>query len=471
MRPVGIVRPRDLTEGSVLHNVISMGVPSMIGFATTTVCALFDIYFLGLIGSGAVAAMTLFVAFSGVLSTTNSLVGSGSVSVISRRYGERDYRGTENAIKQTLLLKFGFAVLAGGVGLLLLRWVLLWMNAEPRVAALGFEYGLWMFIGLPFNFCSWSMFTAFRGMGDARRAMYLMVLTTGLNIILAPLMMFHSLPFSLHIGAWEILRKGAGIGLGLGISGSAIAKGISLLVCCIVGLLMLRSPRMSVRFRLLKGWKPDLNVMARILKIGTPPWLEGIARSVAGFATAYFVALFGTTVVAAYGFATQILGFTVIFAVGMGLGSSAIVGHCLGAGRKQMALKTVNTAIAVAFSMCAPIAAGIFIFAPQVMSGFTADAAVVKVAIIALKIMAFSALLQSVRIVLASAFNGSGDTLPPTVIGLSAEALRLSLLAVAIYAFSASETVIWWAFIAGSVFDTLLIASWYKKGRWLERKV
>jgi len=136
-----------------------------------------------------------------------------------------------------------------------------------------------------------------------------------------------------------------------------------------------------------------------------------------------------------------------------------------------MALKTVNTAIAVAFSMCAPIAAGIFIFAPQVMSGFTADAAVVKVAIIALKIMAFSALLQSVRIVLASAFNGSGDTLPPTVIGLSAEALRLSLLAVAIYVFSASETVIWWAFIAGSVFDTLLIASWYKKGRWLERKV
>jgi len=471
MRPVGIVRPRDLTEGSVVGNVISMGVPSMIGFGTTMVCALFDVYFLGLIGSTAVAGMTLFVAFSGVLSTTNSLVGSGSVSVISRRFGEKDYEGTENAIKQTLLLKFGFAILAGGAGLWLLRSVLLWMNAEPLVAELGFRYGFWIFIGLPFNFASWSMFTAFRGMGDARRAMYLMFLTTGLNIVLAPLMMFDGLPLSLHIGGWEILRKGAGFGLGLGVSGSAIAKGISLLVCCIAGLLMLRSPKTSVRFGLLKGWKPDLDVMARILKVGAPPWLEGIARSVAGFATAYFVALFGTTVVAAYGFAGQILGFTTIFAVGMGLGSSAIVGHCLGACRKQMALKTVKTATAVAFLMCAPIGAGIFIFAPQLMSAFTADAAVAKVAVIALKIMVFSALLQSVRLVLVSAFNGSGDTLPPTVIGLLAEALRLSLLAIAIYAFSATEAVIWWAFIIGSVFDTLLIASWCKKGRWLERSV
>ncbi len=471
MRPVGIVRPRDLTEGSVLRNVIFMGVPSMIGFATTTICALVDVFYLGLLGSSAVAGMTLLMAFAGVLSTTNSLVGAGSVAVISRRYGEKDYAGTENAIKQTLLLKLSMAVLSGTVGLILLRPLLSWMNAEPEAARLGFEYGVWFFIGLPFNFCSWTMFTAFRGMGDAPRAMFLMILTTALNIVLAPLMIFDKMPFSLGIAGLEIISKDTPIGLGLGISGAAIAKGVALLVCCVLGVAMLHSKKTSVRFRPSRGWRPDFTVMARIVKIGTPPGLEGIARSLAGLATTYFIALHGTAVVAAFGFASQILGFTIIAAVGMSLGSSAIVGHCLGAGRKEMATRTVKVATTVVASICASLSTTVFILAPQIIDVFTKETGVAQVAIIAVRIMVFGHLLFSVRLVLASAFNGSGNTLPPTLIGLSAEAVRLALIAVFIYVFRANETSIWCAFVIASLLDTLSIAVWYKKGKWLERNV
>ncbi len=471
MRPVGIVRPRDLTEGSVLRNVIFMGVPSMIGFATMTVCALFDVFFLGLLGSSAVAGMTLLMAFAGVLCTTNSLVGAGSVAVISRRFGEKDYEGTENAIKQTLLLKLSMAVLSGTVGLILLRPVLSWMNAEPEAAQLGLEYGVWFFIGLPFSFCSWSMFTAFRGMGDAHRAMYLMILTTALNIVLAPLMIFDRMPLSLGIAGLEIISKDTPIGLGLGISGAAIAKGLALLVCCVLGVLMLHSKKRYVRFRLARGWKPDLSVVVRILKIGTPPGLEGVARSLAGLATTYFIALHGTAVVAAFGFSQQILGFTIIAAVGMSLGSSAIVGHCLGAGRKQMATKTVKVATTVVVLICASLSAVVFILAPQIIDVFTEETGVARVAIIAIRIMVFGHLLFAVRLVLASAFNGSGNTLPPTLIGLSAEVVRLALIAVFIYVFRTNETSIWCAFLLASLFDTIMMIAWFKRGRWLERKV
>ena len=474
MRPLGIARPRDLTEGSVLRNVIFMGVPSMIGFATTTICALADVFFLGLMGSSAVAGMTLLLAFAGVLGTTNSLVGAGSVAVISRRFGEKDYERTENAIKQTLLLKLCMALISGTAGLILLRSVLSWMNAEPEAARLGSEYGVWFFIGLPFNFCSWSMFTAFRGMGDAHRAMSLMIMTTVLNILLAPVLIFERLPTSLSLAGLEIIPEGTTIGLGLGVSGSSIAKGVSVFVCCLIGTLMLHSKRSNVTFRFTRGWKPDLAVMTKILKIGTPPGLEAIARSVAGLLTAYFVALFGTAVVAAFGFAQQILGFTLVVAVGMMLGSSAIVGHCLGAGRKEMARRTVKTATGFVLLICVPLSVLTLIFAPQIMAFFTDESDVAEVGVTALRIMVLAYLLHSVKLALVSAFNGSGNTLPPTIITLSAETLRLGLIAAFIYIFFAffeRGTGIWWAFLIASLFETLLMAVWYRKGRWLERSV
>ncbi|MBN2208794.1 MAG: MATE family efflux transporter [Candidatus Coatesbacteria bacterium] len=469
MRPVGIVKLRDLTQGSVFHNVISMGVPSMIGFATTTVCALFDVFFVGLLGSAAVAGMTLALSFAGVLSTTNSLVGAGSVAVISRRFGEKDYKGTENAIKQTLLLKFSLAVLSGAIGLVLLRPVLSWMSADPEVIRLGFNYGVWFFIGLPFNFCSWTMFTAFRGMGDATRAMYLMVMTTTLNIALDPLMMFEKMPSSLSIMGLNIVSEDTTIGLGLGVSGAAIAKGLALLVCCVLGLMLPYSKRTDMGwFHLGGGWRPDLAVMKRIMKIGTPPCLEGIARSLAGLTTTYFVALYGTAVVAAYGFGCQILGFTIIAAVGMSLGTAAIVGNCLGACREQMAARTVKTGTAVVLAICASLGVAVFSFAPQIMGFFTDEAHVVRVGIMVLRIMVFGQVLQSVRLVLASAFSGSGNTMPPTVIGLSAEGIRISLIAVLIYVFSASEMAIWWAFLMASLIDAVVMALWFERGKWLD---
>jgi len=135
----------------------------MVGFAMTTVCAVIDVYFVGLLGSDAVAGMTLLMAFAGILSTTNSVVGGGSVAVISRRHGENDGPGTAHAIKQTVLLKFWLGVLSCAIGLPLIRVALGWMNAEPAAAALGGQFGVWFFLAMPFWFCSWTIFTALRG--------------------------------------------------------------------------------------------------------------------------------------------------------------------------------------------------------------------------------------------------------------------------------------------------------------------
>ena len=124
---------RDLTSGSILGNVLYMGVPSMLGFAAMVVYQLTDMFWVARIGTEAVAAITLFGSFAWVLSSINSMVGSGSVAVISRRYGEKDLDGTRNAIEQTLVLKFLIGLPMGIIGFFTIRHVLGIMTGEVEL--------------------------------------------------------------------------------------------------------------------------------------------------------------------------------------------------------------------------------------------------------------------------------------------------------------------------------------------------
>ncbi len=174
------VRPRvDITKGSVLKNVLYMGIPSMIGFGAMTIYSLTDIFWVGRLGTAQVAALTLFGAIAWVLGSANQIVGTGSVALVSRRFGERDVDATRDVIKQTFLLKASLAVIMGAIGLIILAPVLRLMNASPEAERYALEYGSIYFYGLPFMFCSYTVYTALRGVGDAPKAMYIMLLSVG----------------------------------------------------------------------------------------------------------------------------------------------------------------------------------------------------------------------------------------------------------------------------------------------------
>jgi Na+-driven multidrug efflux pump len=150
---VADVRPKvDITKGSVLRNVLYMGIPSMIGFGAMTIYSLTDIFWVGRLGTAQVAALTLFGAIAWVLGSANQIVGTGSVALVSRRFGERNVEATRDVIRQTYLLKTVMAVVMGAAGLLIVRPVLGLMNASPETERYALEYASIYFYGLPFMF-------------------------------------------------------------------------------------------------------------------------------------------------------------------------------------------------------------------------------------------------------------------------------------------------------------------------------
>ncbi len=441
---------RDLTSGSIMGNVLYMGVPSMLGFAAMVVYQLTDMFWVAKIGTEAVAAVTLFGSFAWVLSSINAMVGSGSVAVISRRYGEKDLGGTRNAIEQTLVLKFLIGLPVGIIGFFTIRHVLGIMTGEQPLVELGTAYGQILMAGLPFMFTSYTVYTALRCIGDAPKAMTIMFFSTGLNMILDPLFI---------------------IKFGLGVEGAAIATVISSVCAVVVGLGILKFGRSHARIRF-RGFGFDPGVMWQIMKIGFPPFLESLARSVAFWLIAIFVASYGTTILASYGICLRIIEFGIVFAVGLELGASAIVGQNMGAGKPGRAAATARNAALLALVIAVGLSVAEAVFAESIMGLFGKSREVQTIGAGVLRFFVVGQPFVATAIALSAAFYGSGNTWPPTITGLlTAWVIWIPASAISVYVLKLPPRAMWVIMIFQHIVYLGMLLIWFRMGRWKEREV
>ncbi len=453
----------DITEGNVLKNVLYMGIPSMIGFGAMTIYGLTDIYWVGRLGTAQVAAVTLFGAIAWVLLSSNQIVGTGSVALISRRYGEKDYEATRDVIRQTILLKVIVAVLMAAVGLLIVPRVLTFMNAEPEVRAYAITYANIYFYGLPFMFSSYTFYTALRGVGDAPKAMYIMLTSTALNVVLDPIFIFDSVP----VGGLVRIP-----GLGLGIGGAALATVLSATIAVAIGLYVLAAGKSNITVPMWRRFHPRIGVMLQILGIGGPAGLNSVMRSMAHWFVTMLVATFGTVVVAAYGLAIRIMELGILFGVGLNLGVSAIVGQNLGANKKDRAHEAVVKATFLVMAITAVLGAVEFAFARQILGFFTRDADVISTGLVLVRLLAVAQIWIAMHITMSAAFWGSGDTWPPTIIaGIVEWGVQIPVILLAIHVLGTSELGVWWAMFAASCVEVLMTFVWFQRGHWKHRVV
>jgi len=441
----------DITKGNVLKNVLYMGIPSMIGFGAMTIYSLTDIYWVSRLGTAPVAAITLFAAIAWVFGSANQIIGTGSVALISRRFGEKRIEDTRDVIRQTLLLKFGIAMVMGALGLLIAPHVLKIMSDDPEVHRLAMSYGNIRFAFLPFMFTSYTIYTAFRGVGDAPKAMYIMLMSTALNVGLDPLFIF---------------------GFDMGIAGAAWATAVSAMAAVFVGIWLLGSGKGNITVPVWSRFQPRIRVMIEILKIGIPAGINGLLRSLAHWYVATLVATFGTIVVAAYGVSMRIMELGILFAVGLELGCGAIVGQNLGAKQKDRAHDAVVKATLLVLFLTGVLGAIEVVLAPQILGVFADDPSVLAAGIPLIRLMAIAQIMIAMHIVLSSAFYGSGNTWPPTVIAAIIEwGVQIPLILGAIHVLHTSELGVWWSmFIAASV-EVILTYVWFRRGKWKDRKV
>lgn len=447
----------DYTEGSIIGSILKMGLPSMFGFLIQHIYAMIDMLWVSKLGSGesGVAAVTFFTNLMWLLFAFNHLIGPGSVAIISRRYGEKAYDLTESAIKETFLLKLASGFIVAIVSWFILPDALSLLGATGESLDLGVAYGRILLFGLPIMYCTYSVFTALRGVANPNIAMILMFGSSFLNMALDPVFMFG------YMGLPEF-----------GIRGAAIASVASFALTFLIGLILFNSSLVNVKLNYLSLAGISAKSMGKMLKIGLPAWLGEASWSSSRLVITPIIATFGMSVVAAYGVSMQLFALGISVLVGVGLGLSSLIGHNLGGQKVERARKTADAAIYLATAFMTVFGVLVYVLAEFYMRQFFTDPQTIAEGVKITQITALGFPFVGAFITNEMIHQGVGQNTPPMVVSIIHSWLFQvgSALIITKY-FGLDHVAVWWALTIAIVVSSTGFYLYYRRGRWLLSQV
>ncbi|MDF1561641.1 MAG: MATE family efflux transporter [Deltaproteobacteria bacterium] len=304
-----------LTEGPVREHLVRLVVPMMVGMVSVITFNLVDTYFVGLLGTTELAAMsfTFPVVFSFGSFTIG--LGVGVMSLVSRAIGsaqtEQVRRLTTDALLLALVLVAAFSV----VGYLTIDPVFRLLGATDAVLPHIRDYMEVWYLGMVFLVVPMVGNSVIRATGDTKTPAKVMVFAGLINAVLDPLFIF-----------------GLGPLPAFGLKGAAIATVIGRACTLVVALWILvgREHLLDLRpvhpARVLRSW-------GAALAMGLPIAGSNIAVPLTtGFVTR-LVAEHGEEAVAAFGAASRIEGLALLPLFSLGAGLAPFVGQNWGAGQ------------------------------------------------------------------------------------------------------------------------------------------
>lgn len=446
---------RDLTQGNITGNLVGMAVPIMLGFMAQTLYELVDMAWVGQLSASAVAAVTVFSTIYYLSFVLNNVVGNASVSLISQSFGAKDHERAKRVIEQTLVFKALLAVIASLLILPLLPRLLGLFTDDPAVLGEALAYGRIRLLMLPIMFSSLTVATALRCIGDSKRAMQIMFVSAGLNVILDPILIFERVPL-------------LGIpGLGLGIFGAALATEIAAAAALLFGGWILFTGKSEVQPRWKGLLRLDWEIDWQLLKVGMPQSVESLLRSVADVFIMRLVSSFGTIALAAMGIVQRLAGFLFVPLNGLMSAGSTIVGQNLGAQKVERAEQTAKAAAWLGLGSMTAFALIVALLQSQIFRIFTNDPAVAAMGRSAMFALLPMLIIAGFVFGLATALAGAGYNLPFLISGVVARwGVQLPFLLVTVQLMQLPFFYAALSFTVSELAGGVVIVVAYMRGRW-----
>ncbi|MFC1719404.1 MATE family efflux transporter [Candidatus Poribacteria bacterium] len=443
---------RDLTEGSIVWNILYLALPAMIGSVFQNTFSLVDMWFVGKLGPSAMAAVGMSGLVLGILFVVIIGVYMGTIALVARFIGAKNQAEAENVAVQSLFLGlFCYAAIAI-IGYPLAPTILKMLRAGEDIIVEGVPYIRILFLGSIMMIVGIVLSSVLRAAGDAITPLIILAVSTLLNIALDPLLIF---------GVWGFPR--------LGVAGSAWATVIARSIGTLILLWLFLSGRAVIKLRMTDA-KVDFPLMWRIIRIGIFASLQGVMRNISGLFLMPIVNTYGTSATAAYTLGMRLR--MVVMMPGFGLGSavSTLVGQNLGAGKPERAERTAWITAGIGFALMASFGIGFIVFSRSIVGSFSADPDVIRTGVSYINVIACTFGFIGLGIIFSRAFSGAGDTISPliiTAIGFVGLRVSLSILLSSLIGLKG----VWFGVTISTVVQGLMAAFWFNTGRWKSKKV
>lgn len=318
-------KTKELAEQHIGKLMLKFFIPSFIGVFVNALYNIVDRIFIGQ-GVGALALSGISVIFPVmlVMIAFGMLIGIGSSVLVSINMGRRDMEKAERVLGNSFVLMLVASLLITGIGFLIKTPMLQMFGATADTLQYANDYLDIILIGVIFQVVGFSLNNVIRAEGNARIAMYSMLISAGTNIILDPIFIF---------------------GLGLGVKGAAYATVISMMVLAVWVLLHFRSKRSVVKIKP-KYFKLETSILKEILIIGMAPFFMQIASSaVQGLINTKLISFGGDLAVGAMGIVNSVATLIIMAVVAINMASQPIIGFNYGAQSYGRVRETLRLAI------------------------------------------------------------------------------------------------------------------------------
>lgn len=345
----------ELMRGEPEIAIRKLALPIMFSMLLTASYNIVDGIWVAGLGQAAIAGIGFVTPIFMVLNGFSIGLGNGATSSISRAIGARDHERANKSATHSLLIFLIASIVLSAVLMIIQQPLLKTYGASGQSLVEGMKYGTPLFLGL-FGF----MFAnggsgILRGEGDMKRAMYAIIVSVILNVILDPLFIYV---------------------LNLGSAGASLATIVSSIGSAAVIMYWILIKKDTYVHVTLKNFKFDSEIAFDILKVGIPASLDMFMMSIAMSLYLIFISsIAGEYGIAAFTSGQRLYLFAIMPLTAIGSAVAAVSGSAYGArnadylsrthtyGTKfAMMIGVVMTFILVTF---APQLATIFAYTPE----------------------------------------------------------------------------------------------------------
>lgn len=336
----------ELAKENVGRLMLKYFIPAFIGVFVNALYNIVDRIFIGQgVGSVALSGVSVIFPVMLVMIAFGMLIGIGAGVLVSINMGRKNKERAELVLGNSFVLMIVASIAITAIGFMIKGPMLKAFGATPETLGYANEYLNVILIGVIFQVVGFSLNNVIRSEGNAKVAMYSMILSAGTNLVLDPIFIF-----------W----------LDLGVKGAAYATLISMIVLAVWVLLHFRSKNSVVKIKA-HNMKIDPEVIREILVIGMAPFFMQIANSVVqAVVNTKLIQFGGDIAVGAMGIVNSVATMIIMCIVAINMASQPIIGFNYGAKENSRVKEALKLAL-ISSTLISLLAFALVQFAPDVI--------------------------------------------------------------------------------------------------------
>ena len=387
----------DMCNGTIMDKLVSFSLPLMLSGILQLMFNAVDIIVVGqFTGSEALAAVGSTTALIAVFTNLFIGISLGANVLAARFYASGKNKEMSETVHTSIALAFVSGMIMAVVGLLFSRLALEIMGTPDNVIDQSTLYMRIYFLGMPFFMLYNYGAAILRAVGDTRRPLMFLVVAGVTNAVLNMILVivFH-----------------------LGVAGVAIATIISQLISCILVLRCLYMTDSSYQLRFSRLCMKKF-YLVQIFQVGIPAGVQSTVINISNALLQSSVNSFGSTAMAGYTAANNILGFLYASVNAVTQACMSFTSQNYGVGKYKRMDRVLLDCGILSFVIALVLGCGSYMLGGEILKIYTEDPEVIRCGVEILSITTVPYFLCGIMDLFPGALRGMGHSGVPMILSI-----------------------------------------------------